>query len=116
MWRIVDLSYPVDSGTPVFPGDGPVRVSILDDTSINLSRMDFSLHTGTHMDAPYHFLHGGTTIDRVPVEHCIGAALRIDLQGQDGPIDAARLAAHRAALQQVSAAVLDTGWSRHWGK
>lgn len=114
MRRLVDLSRSVGSGTPVFPGDGPVRITILDDTYVNLSRIDFSLHTGTHMDAPFHFVHAGATIDRVPLEHCIGPAVRIDLRGHDGPIDAALLAPHQAALRQASAAVLDTGWSEHW--
>jgi hypothetical protein len=38
--RIVDLSQPVSAGMPVFPGDGPLRATLLDQPSMNLSRID----------------------------------------------------------------------------
>jgi len=112
--RIVDLSHSIDTQTPVYPGDGPVRVTILDDSTTNLSRIDFSLHTGTHMDAPFHFVTGGETIDRVPLERCLAAAVLIHLCDAGSEIGRAALEPHRAALAQAEAAVLHTGWSRHW--
>lgn len=115
--RIVDLSQPVCAATPVFPGDGAVRFTILDQTSVNVSRIDLSVHTGTHMDAPYHFFDNAATIDHIPLDRCMGPARLVDLRSLgagcairredierrcDGP-----LAAH--------AAVLHTGWSQQWG-
>src|SRR5580658_8884757 len=57
--RIGDFSQPVNAGTPVFPGDGPVRVTVLDDVSMNLSRIDLSItarrfagHRGGRRDSP----------------------------------------------------------------
>ena len=70
--RIVDLSQPLDAGTPVFPGDGPVHVTVLEQTSVNLSRIDLCVHTGTHMDAPFHFFNDAETIDRIPLDRCVG--------------------------------------------
>jgi len=75
--RIVDLSQPVGPDTPVFPGDGPVRIEVIDmpdQTTMNLSRIELSVHTGTHMDAPFHFFPGAAAIDRVPLERCMDQA------------------------------------------
>ncbi len=115
--RIVDLSLPVAGDTPVFPGDGPVRVTIFDQTSMNLSRISLSVHTGTHMDAPFHFLPEGATIDRVPLDRCMGAAYMIDVRGipPGGSIGPEHIATHRDALRNVRVVILHTGWSSEWG-
>ena len=115
--RIIDLSHPVGADTPVFPGDGPVRITVLDQTSMNLSRIDLSVHTGTHMDAPFHFFAGAETIDRVPLERCMGQARLIDLRGVSpgGLIGREQIEMHRGDLGRVRAAILHTGWARHWG-
>jgi arylformamidase len=115
--RIVDLSQPVGAGTPVFPGDGPVRVTVLDQTSLNLSRIDLSVHTGTHMDAPFHFFHGAETIDCIPLDRCLGPARLIDLRGiaTGGEIRREHLERPRDAPLRAHAAVLHTGWSKQWG-
>ena len=115
--RIIDLSHPVAADTPVFPGDGPVRITVLDQTSMNLSRIDLSVHTGTHMDAPFHFFAGGETIDRVPLERCMGRARLIDLRGVSPGSASGReqIEKHRGNLRRVRAAILHTGWSREWG-
>jgi kynurenine formamidase len=114
--RIVDLSQPVGAGTPVFPGDGPVRVSVLDDASMNLSRIDLCVHTGTHMDAPFHFCNGADTIDRVPLDRCMGLARLVDLRGiaAGGEIHREHIETRLDAPLRGHAAVLHTGWSRQW--
>lgn len=114
---IIDLSQPIGADTPVFPGDGPVRVAILDESSMNLSRIDFSVHTGTHMDAPFHFFSDAETIDSVAPKRAICPARLIDLRGIPplGEIRRKDLEPHRDALSQTRAAVLHTGWSKHWG-
>ena len=116
--RIIDLSQPVGAETPVFPGDGPVRVTILDQGSMNLSRIDFSLHTGTHMDAPFHFFETGETIDHVPLDRCIAPARLVDLReiAAAHEIRRAHLESRLNAPLRTHAAVLHTGWSALWGK
>ena len=115
--RIVDLSQPVCAGTPVFPGDGPVRVTILERSSVNLSRIDLSVHTGTHMDAPFHFFDGAETIDRVPLDRCVGRARLIDLRdiAAGREIRREHLEHRRDGPLGAHAAVLHTGWSKQWG-
>jgi kynurenine formamidase len=115
--RIVDLSQPVGAGTPVFPGDGPVRVTVLEQGSVNLSRIHLSVHTGTHMDAPFHFFSGAETIDRIPLERCVGPARRIDLRGIAAGAEIRRehLATRPDTPLRAHAAILHTGWSKQWG-
>jgi arylformamidase len=105
--RIVDLSQPVGPDTPVFPGDGPVRVDVMDvqdQSAMNLSRIELSVHTGTHMD-------------RVPLERCMGAAALIDLRGipAGSEIRLDQIESRREALRHAHLAVLHTGWSKEWG-
>ena len=104
-------------GCAVFPGDGPVRVEILDQTVTNLSRVELSVHTGTHMDAPSHFFADAETIDQTRLERCLGLARLVDLRGLPPGAEIRRehLETHCDTLRQVRAAVLHTGWSRHWG-
>jgi kynurenine formamidase len=118
--RIVDLSQPVGPDTPVFPGDGPVRVDVIemmDQTTMNLSRIELSVHTGTHMDAPFHFFQGGATIDRVPLVRCMGLAALIDLRGIPAGSEIRRdhIESRRDTLRRARMAVLHTGWSKEWG-
>ena len=115
--RIVDLSQPLDAGTPVFPGDGPVHVTVLEQTSVNLSRIDLCVHTGTHMDAPFHFFNDAETIDRIPLDRCVGPARLIDLRGiaAGGQIRREHIERRSTAPLRAHAAILHTGWSKQWG-
>ncbi|MCL5744551.1 MAG: cyclase family protein [Acidobacteria bacterium] len=62
--------------------------------TMNLSQASMSLHTGTHMDAPMHFLREGKGLDTMPLEATVGRARIIEVQ--DGTsIKAAEIAAHR---------------------
>ena len=77
--RIHDISVLVDNGFPVWPGDPPVHLelgsSIASGDSYNLSRLgSVGLHTGTHVDAPNHFLAEGKTVDQIPLDALIGPA------------------------------------------
>jgi kynurenine formamidase len=112
--RLVDLSQPVGAGTPVFPGDGPVRMTVVE-SSPHVSRIDLSVHTGTHMDAPFHFLTDGLTIDRIPLDRCMGPARIIDLHGVAAGGEIRREHLGDCRLLRGEAAILNTGWAKRWG-
>lgn len=71
-----DISLPISQGIPVWPGDPDIsvkRVSKIEDgANANVSRMDIGCHTGTHVDAPFHFLPEGKTIETLSLEALIG--------------------------------------------
>ena len=80
-WR--DISIPMFPGMTAWPGD-PVftlepAARIADGASCNVSRIALCTHTGTHCDAPWHFIESGKTLDQVEPGVFIGDALVIDV-------------------------------------
>ena len=75
--KVFDISQEVFS-CKVFPGDpSPVRekkLSITEGAVCNLTAFNMCAHNGTHVDAPYHFLNDGKTIDQVDLDKFIGPA------------------------------------------
>jgi len=74
-----DVTVPISESTTVWPGDPPVRIERVASTArgdeLNLTRLRMSSHTGTHVDAPYHFHGGGQTVDQLPPELLVGPAI-----------------------------------------
>lgn len=72
----IDISLPVYSGMVVWPGDSEVRVERVMELEkgdpFNLTQCSFTAHTGTHMDAPRHFLPQGAGIDALPLDAVLG--------------------------------------------
>jgi arylformamidase len=124
--RIIDLTYDLNPQTPPYPGDAPAEISIVetvrdvrpDRRSLNSSRIAVGMHCGTHMDAPFHFLGNGRTIDRVPLERLIGPTVLADLRRslKKGVIEKNHLTSYRQKLKKTRRIVINTGWARTWGK
>ena len=78
MSEIIDISVPVLPGMPVWPGDSGVRLvpvkRMATGDKNNLSRLDCGVHTGTHVDAPWHFLEDGSTSEQLPLDAMMGDA------------------------------------------
>ena len=76
--KIYDVSLLIYPGMLVWPGNAPVSVdsvkSIAEGGSSNLSLLHIGTHTGTHVDAPRHFLPGAPGIDGIAPELLLGSA------------------------------------------
>ncbi|HLA76258.1 MAG TPA: cyclase family protein [Vicinamibacteria bacterium] len=78
MSKIIDVTIPLSPQLPVYPGDprfaleATQRIEAGD--PCNLSKLAFGAHAGTHVDAPYHFLADGATVDQLPLEILMGKA------------------------------------------
>lgn len=77
-------------------------------------------HTGTHFDAPFHFIEGGKTVDEVPLEKTFGEAVLIDVSDKpaDKPVDAAMLEKKLACTNteiKLGDIVLIRTWPDKWG-
>jgi arylformamidase len=91
--RIYDVSVPINNHTPVWPGDPrPIieRISKIEDgAEANVSQFAMSVHLGTHVDAPFHFLGGeATTIEQMPLNLLIGRAYVLHLDDRVDSITA----------------------------
>ena len=74
----IDVSVLLRNGMPSWPGDRAFERTLDSDMKKgdhdNVSRIATSVHAGTHMDAPVHFVQNGQGIDQIPLEVCIGRA------------------------------------------
>ena len=73
-----DITVPIRAGMPVYEGDPALKVeawsAFAKGDSSNVSFLHFGAHTGTHVDAPAHFIEGAAKIDSLPLESLIGPA------------------------------------------
>ena len=76
MKKIWDISPPIDTGSPVFPGDTPFQLNwsaqISDECPVNVSAITLSPHVGSHADAPLHYDLSGVAIGQVDLHTFIG--------------------------------------------
>ena len=74
----IDVTVPVRNGMVHWPGDPAFHIRRVYDQKngdlCTLSHIELSVHTGTHMDAPLHFLQDAPTIDSMPIEATVGVA------------------------------------------
>lgn len=81
----IDISVPIENGMVHWPGDPPIAISQplhLDrGDPATVSRLTLGAHTGTHVDAPNHFLPGTGGIDSLAPERMIGRARVIEVRG-----------------------------------
>jgi arylformamidase len=84
--------------TPIYQGDAPMKFDFLHDMrkgdAFTLSAYSLGAHSGTHIDAPMHFVRNGAAIDRVPLGPLIGRARIIDIPDGVQAITAAELNKH----------------------
>ena len=92
--KLYDISQEV-FGCKVFPGDpSPQRkimLSIANGDVCNLTELTMCAHNGTHVDAPFHFIDGGKTIDQVDLDKFIGIAYVAEHEGDISADDARRI-------------------------
>ena len=95
----IDVTATLDPATtPIYEGDAPMKFEFLKDMRngdpLTLSVYSLGAHSGTHIDAPMHFVRDGASIDRVPLEPLIGPGRVIDIPDSVQAIDAAELNRH----------------------
>jgi arylformamidase len=80
----IDISVGIRSGMPHWPGNPPVQVERMLDMSrgdiCNVSNLSLGAHTGTHMDAPLHFVRDGMPLEQMPLDATIGPARVIEVK------------------------------------
>jgi arylformamidase len=82
--KIYDVTVPLSKELVVYPGDPHVKINRRtkvneEDAKYNLSRYSFGSHSGTHVDAPFHLIEGGGTVDKLPLELLIGRARVVEV-------------------------------------
>ncbi len=113
--KLYDITVPITNDMPVYPGDPPVGVSCVQSLEAGdiaaVSHLSFSSHAGTHLDPPAHFIPGGVTLDRLPLEILLGPCRVLEVLDVD-VIDAAWL--RSASWEGVTRLLFKTRNSRFW--
>lgn len=83
----IDISIPLRNNMVKWPTDGPTLIKRTKDVDkgdpVTMSEFTMISHTGTHMDAPLHFIYGGATIDTMPLDQAIGPARVIEIKDRE---------------------------------
>jgi len=118
--KIIDLTHPVTTGMPTFPGDPAVElraISLIADGGYEVSEIRMGAHTGTHIDAPRHCIPGARAVDKIPLDSLIGWAEVLELGEKPAgyEITAADLDRFADRVTQGSRLLLRTGWGKRFG-
>jgi arylformamidase len=97
MSKFIDVTVPLSEEVATFPGDPCFRAervhSLAGGSPYNVSRLELGTHSGTHVDAPYHFLEDGAKVDELSLDLLIGKVRVVSV--------AARGAVEREHLEQL---------------
>lgn len=123
----LDLSVPLQSGMPVYPGDPAVRIApalTVSDHGANVLSVSIGSHSGTHVDAPYHVHDGWERLDELPTARFNGPVELVDVRaaGPGGIITGEHLGGILPAAPALDGGpgqpdrilLLYTGYAKHW--
>jgi kynurenine formamidase len=119
--KATDLTHHLRKGMPIYPGDPSPsfeKYSTLQKDGVNLTKITMGSHTGTHLDAPRHFIRDGIGIDKIPPNKLIGEAYVTDLSKK--PIGSGITSKDlrrelEEEIERDDIVVIYTGCSEHWG-
>jgi len=117
---ILDLTREINTDTKVFPGS-PLPKFItwnkMDIHNYHSEVIFMSTHTGTHMDAPSHFVTGVSSIDQIPVNRLVSRSTLVKVaKASDELISASEIEASKAKILEGNSVVFSTSWEKEVDK
>jgi len=114
---IYDVSVPIAAGMPVWPSDPPLKLTAQNHVSrdkshtVHVTNIEMGSHTGTHIDAPFHFIPDGRRLSEIPLDDLVGPATVIQIAGV-----ASITRQHLEALNwsNIQRVLFKTDNSEHW--
>ena len=118
--QVIDLTQTIHDDIQIHPGDPKpsIRRGLTHEKDYcHVDLLKLGSHTGTHIDAPYHYLKDGQRIDEIPVQRFIGSGILIDVSGkaERGLIDSTDLESSASEIKNGDFVILKTGWDRYFG-
>ena len=118
--EVIDLTHTIHDKMQIFPGDPipSIRRGLTHEKDYcHVDLLTLGSHTGTHIDAPYHFLEDGQRIDEIPVQRFLGKGILIDVSDKSARdlIDGADLESIAPEIKKGDFVILKTGWDRYFG-
>lgn len=121
------LSHVFDTNASVFPGDPPPEIEIVFDVATDgflVEEVKTGTHTGTHLDAPIHFIEGGRSVDELEAEELVWPAYVIDVrdrmaaEGPDFQLSARDIRRYEREVGRIprgAMVIIQTGFDAKWG-
>ena len=116
----IDLTLTISKSTPNFPGSPKLQFipwSTLKEDGYNLELLFLSSHTGTHLDAPYHFVKNGAKIHQIPLDRLLGNGVLIKIKkGKNQVItknDLILFERKNGNIQKHSSIIFHTEWQKN---
>jgi arylformamidase len=106
--KIIDITRPLSENMLVYPGDSAPEFRQADHGRYLLTDLHLSTHTGTHIDAPAHYLKTGETIDTISLSHIVGTCRVLDVTSTGTNITVNHL---KGRLDDVERLLLKTSFS-----
>ena len=115
--KLYDISVPIAHGlTPVYPGDPDIEVgswkAIARGDAANVSALNLGAHTGTHVDAPAHFIEGAPGVISLPLDALVGEARVVAIPPDANAVEERHV--EEAALEGASRVLFKTRSSAFW--
>ena len=121
--KVIDLTLTVSNKIPTFPGSPQpnfIPWENVKEDGYNLELLFLSSHTGTHMDAPHHFLEKGSKIHEISLEKLVSEAALIKSKKNGGEIitktDIQKFEKKHGKIEGFSSVIFQTGWQRNLQK
>jgi len=121
--NVIDLTLTVSDKIPTFPGSPQpsfIPWENVKEDGYNLEMLFLSTHTGTHMDAPYHFLEKGAKIHEISLKKLVSEAVLIKSKKKGGEsitkIDIQKFEKKHGKIASFSSVIFYTGWQRNLQK
>jgi kynurenine formamidase len=116
----IDLTLTISKSTPNFPGSPKLQFipwSTLKEDGYNLELLFLSSHTGTHLDAPYHFVKNGAKIHQIPLDRLLGNGVLLKIKkGKNQVItknDLILFERKNGNIQKYSSIIFHTEWQKN---
>src|SRR5262245_48371488 len=114
---IYDVTVPISNSMPVWPSDPPVKLTPQSHLSrdqshtVRLTSIEMGSHTGTHIDAPWHFVSDGRRLSEISLEILVGPAMVVAIHN---PVSITRADVENLPLKGVERVLFKTENSKHW--
>lgn len=117
---IYDLSHALNENVSIYPNDPAFKatnVASVKEHGYTVTSLSMGSHTGTHIDAPYHFFEDGRKIDELNLSSLIDVAAIVDVRGKTNRevITWDDLTSFHSLIKECRILILQTGWSQYWG-
>jgi kynurenine formamidase len=118
--RIIDLSHTIHDEIQIYPGDPLPSIKrglTHENDYCHVDVLTLGSHTGTHIDAPFHFLKKGKKINEFPIQRFVGDGVLIDVsaKGDRGVIEPADVESYEAEIAEGDFVIFKTGRDKYFG-